>query len=324
MEIIRIALVVALAAGSGAAASAEELPSWKESASRAQIVSFVERVTKPGGPDFVAPPERIAVFDNDGTLWSEQPLYFQALFAIDRVKQQAARHPEWRTTQPFQAIVEGDHEAFARSGTHGLLEVVMATHAGMTTDEFARIVRTWVETARHPTKGRPYTELVFQPMLELLAYLRANGFRTYIVSGGGIEFMRVFAEEVYGIPPEQVIGSTITTEFALTEDGPVIRRLPEMDFIDDGGGKPVAINKFIGRRPIFAFGNSDGDQQMLQWTCSRPGPSLCGLVHHTDAEREWAYDRDSHVGRLDAALAQAGADGWTVVDMAQDWRQISP
>ncbi len=279
----------------------DPLPSWNEGAARTNIVEFVQAVTDETGPDFVPVPERIAVFDNDGTLWSEKPVYFLLIFAIDRVKELAADHPEWKTTQPFQAVLENDMEALAASGERGILELVMATHAGGTTDEF-----------------------VYQPMLELLGYLRANGFKTFIVSGGGIEFMRPWSEEVYGIPPEQVIGSRIKKVFEMREDGPVLVRLAELDFIDDKGTKPVGIHNMIGRRPIAAFGNSDGDLQMLQWTAAGHHRSLMGLVHHTDDEREWAYDRDSHVGRLDQALTEAGKNGWTVVDMKSDWDVIYP
>lgn len=300
------------------------LPSWNEGPAKSAIIDFVRRVTAEGTADFVPPAERIAVFDNDGTLWSEQPAYFQLLFAIDRVKQLAPQHPEWRTTQPFKAVLDGDMHALAESGIQELLELMMATHAGMTTSDFRDLVRTWITTARHPTTGRLYSEMVFQPMLEVLEYLRANGFKTFIVSGGGIEFMRVFAEEVYGIPPEQVIGSSIKTEFQMRSTGPVIERLPKIDFIDDGAGKPVAINKFIGRRPIAAFGNSDGDLQMLQWTAAGGDTRLLLLVHHTDAEREWAYDRKSHVGRLDKALDEASRHGWTIVDMKRDWLVVHP
>ena len=305
-----------------AAARAEPLPSWNESESRNQIVSFVGAVTDPGSPDFVPADARIAVFDNDGTLWSEQPVYFQLLFAIDRVKTLAPEHPEWRERQPFQAVLEGDLRALAESGERGLLELVMATHAGMTTDEFSTIVEDWIGTARHPTSNRLYTEMVYQPMLELLEYLRANGFKTYIVSGGGIEFMRPWVERVYGIPPEQVIGSSIKTRFELRDGEPVLVRLPEINFIDDKAGKPVGIHQHIGRRPIAAFGNSDGDLQMLQWTTAGEGRRLGVIIRHTDAEREWAYDRDSHIGRLDKALDEAAERGWVVVDMKDDWGRV--
>jgi len=302
----------------------DPLPSWNEGASKKAIIDFVERVTNESGSDFVPPADRIATFDNDGCLWSEKPVYFQLLFAIDRVKQLASQHPEWKTEQPFKAVLEGDKETLAKSGMEGLAKLIMATHAGMTTDEFAQTVRDWLRTARHPRFQRPYNELVYQPMLELLAYLRENGFKTYITSGGGVEFMRVFSEEVYGIPPEQVIGSSIKTKFELRDGQPVIVRLAEIDFIDDKEGKPVAINKFIGRRPIAAFGNSDGDLQMLQWTAAGDGPRFCLYVHHTDAVREWAYDRDSHIGKLDQGLDEAKKCGWTVVDMKRDWSAIYP
>ncbi len=328
MQSIRLALLCASAILIGptgcAARQHGALPSWTEGPAKAVIIDFVQRVTAEGTADFVPSAERIAVFDNDGTLWSEQPAYFQLLFAIDRVKQLASQHPEWRTTQPFKAVLDGDMHALAESGVQGLLELVMATHAGMTTDDFEGLVRKWIATARHPKTGRLYSEMVFQPMLELLAHLRGNGFKTFIVSGGGIEFLRVFAAEVYGVPPEQVIGSSIKTEFEMRSTGPVIERLPEIDFIDDKAGKPVAINKFIGRRPIAAFGNSDGDLQMLQWTAAGDGPRLMLLVHHTDAKREWAYDRKSHVGRLDKALDEANRRGWTVVDMKRDWAVVYP
>jgi hypothetical protein len=305
-----------------AAVQAEPLPSWRDSESRTQIISFVDAVTDPGSPDFVPAPERIAVFDNDGTLWSEQPFYFQLDFAIDRVRALADEHPDWATTQPFKAALEGDMEALVASGQQGLLELLMAGHAGMTTEAFAAIVRDWVASARHPRFDRRYTELVYQPMLELLEYLRANGFQTWIVSGGGIEFMRPWTLDVYGVPPEQVIGSSIKTRFELRDGEPVLVRLPEMNFIDDKEGKPVAINQHIGRRPIAAFGNSDGDLQMLQWTTAGEGRRLGAIIRHTDAEREWAYDRESHIGRLDKALDEAARHGWVVVDMKHDWGRV--
>ena len=302
--------------------AAEPLASWNDTAAREGIVSFVEAVTDPASPDFVPPPERIAVFDNDGTLWSEKPFYFQLFFVIDRVKALAPSHPEWRDTQPFKAALEGDLETLFSLGEHGLLELVMATHAGNTTEEFAAIVSDWLATARHPRFDRPFTDLVFQPMVELLVYLRANGFKTWIVSGGGIEFMRPWVYEVYGIPPEQVVGSSIKTRFEPREGGPVLVRLPEINFIDDKAGKPVGINQHIGRRPIAAFGNSDGDLQMLQWTTAGKGPRLGVIVHHTDDEREWAYDRESSVGRLDKALDLAASQGWILVDMKADWNRV--
>jgi phosphoglycolate phosphatase-like HAD superfamily hydrolase len=323
---LAILLVLSLPAlGPPRAAEQDPLPSWNEGPRKQAIVEFVTRVTRQGSDDFIAPEERIAAFDNDGTLWSEQPIYFQFQFALDRVRALAPRHPEWRTTQPFQAVLEGDREALAAAGEKGLAQLILATHTGMTTDEFAQSVSDWLATARHSRFDRPYTELVFQPMLELLAYLRANDFRTYIVSGGTTDFMRVFAERVYGIPPEQVVGTTLETKFELRPDGaPVLTLLPQVDLVDDGPGKPAGINTFIGRRPILAFGNSDGDHQMLQWTAAQAGPRLMGLVHHTDSLREWRYDRESHVGRLDKALDEATAKRWVIVDMQKDWRVIYP
>jgi phosphoserine phosphatase len=270
----------------------------------------------------VPPEDRIAVFDNDGTLWPEQPMYVQLAFALDRVKTLASRHPEWRTTEPFKYALAGDLQNLAAGGMQSLLQLVTATHAHMTTEEFARTVTDWLAAAKHPRFNRPYTEVVYQPMLELLKYLRANSFKTFIASGGGVEFMRTFAEKVYGVPPEQVIGSTIATKFEIRDGKPVLARLPLIDFIDDKAGKPVGINKFIGRRPIFAFGNSDGDLQMLQWTAGGDGPRFLGLVHHTDARREYAYDRESPIGRLDKALSEAKTRGWCVVDMQADWRRV--
>jgi phosphoglycolate phosphatase-like HAD superfamily hydrolase len=315
------ALCLMLATGVADAAG-NPLSAWNDGAARKAIVAFVAKVTKQNGPDYVPPAERIAVFDNDGTLWAEQPLYFQGLFALDRVKALAPQHPEWKEQQPFKAVLENDTKALAASGEKGMVEIVMATHAGMTATEFEAIVKDWLSTARHPKFQRPHTELAYQPMRELLAYLRSNGFKTYIVSGGGVEFMRPWVEQVYGIPPEQVVGSSIKTKFELRDGKPVLVRLPEVDFVDDRAGKPVGIHKFIGRRPIAAFGNSDGDLQMLQWTCAAPGARFCLIVHHTDAEREWAYDRQSIVGRLDRALDEARSSGWTVVDMRRDWRRI--
>lgn len=306
------------------AADSTVLPSWNDSESRQNIIAFVDKVTDQSGPDYVPPAERIAVFDNDGTLWSEKPVYFQLLFAIDRVKALASGHPEWNTKQPFKAVLEDDMDALANSGEKGLLELVMTSHAGNTTDEFSRIVTDWLASARHPTTGKRYTGMVYQPMLELLDYLRSKGFKTYIVSGGGIEFMRPWVEAVYGVPPEQVIGSSIRTTFELRDGEPVLTRLPEINFIDDKAGKPVGINQHIGRRPIAAFGNSDGDLQMLQWTAAGEGRRLMAIVRHTDEKREWAYDRDSHVGKLDKALDHATANGWTVIDMKKDWRAIYP
>jgi hypothetical protein len=305
-------------------AQSDPLPSWNDTAPKAAIVEFVEKVSKEGSPDFVPEPERIAVFDHDGTLWVEHPMYVQLAFALDRVKAEASNHLEWATTQPFQAVLEGDMKALAAAGEKGLVELIMATHAGMTTEEFQKIVTDWIATARDPRFKKPYTELVYQPMLELLAYLRANGFKTFIVSGGGIEFMRPWTEKIYGIPPEQVIGSSIKTQFEMRDGIPTLFRLPQVNFIDDKAGKPVGINEHIGRRPIAAFGNSDGDLEMLQWTTLAEGLQFGLIVHHTDAEREYAYDRKSDFGHLDKALDAAEINNWTVVDMKNDWKQIFP
>lgn len=305
-------------------AVADPLSSWNDGPAKRSIIEFVAKVSAPESPDYVPPPERIAVFDNDGTLWAEQPLYFQLLFAFDRVRALASDHPEWKDTQPFKAVLEGDLDTALSGGDQALLEIILATHAGMTTAEFSAIASDWLKTAKHPVSGRLFTEMVYQPMLDLLEYLRANGFKTYITSGGGIELLRVFAEDVYGIPPEQVIGSSLKVQYEYRDGNPALVRLPEIDFVDDKAGKPVAINHHIGRRPIAAFGNSDGDLQMLQWTCAGDGARLCVYVHHTDAEREWAYDRDSHIGKLDVGLDQALQDGWTVVDMASDWKYVFP
>jgi phosphoserine phosphatase len=298
------------------------LPSWNDGNAKQSIVEFVKRVTTKGAKDFVQPAERIAVFDNDGTLWAEQPIYFQLAFALDRVKALAPRHPEWQDKEPFASLIKGDVKGALAGGEKALVEIVMATHAGTTTEEFEKIVRDWLTTAKHPKTGRPYNEMIYQPMVELLRYLRANGFKTYIVSGGGVEFMRPWVEKAYGIPPEQVVGSTIKTKFEMRDGKPAILRLAEIDFVDDKAGKPVAINKFIGRRPIFAFGNSDGDHEMLLWTAAGRGARFMGIVHHTDAEREWSYDRTSSIGKLDKALDDAKAGGWTVMDMKKDWKRI--
>jgi phosphoserine phosphatase len=302
----------------------DPLSSWNEGPSKESILRFVEAVTADGGAELVPPLDRIAVFDNDGTLWSEKPYYFQLAFALDRIKALAPQHPEWQEQQPFKAVLEDDLEGFLAGGMKAILDVLVVTHGGNTTDEFEQVVSDWIDSARHPRTGRLYTEMVYQPMLELLDYLRANDFQTYIVSGGGIEFMRAWVEDVYDIPPEQVIGSSIETKFEMREDGPVLVRIPKVDFVDDNEGKPVGIHKFIGRRPILAFGNADGDHQMLQWTAAGAGARFMGLVHHTDAEREWAYDRDSLVGRLDKALDDAQEKGWTVVDMKREWQVIYP
>ncbi len=304
--------------------AADPLPSWNAGTAKQSIEQFVAKATRQTSPDFVPVAERIAVFDNDGTLWAEQPIYFQFLFALDRVKALAPQHPEWKDNEPFASLLKGDVKGALAGGERSMLEIVMATHAGMTAEEFEQIVKDWVATAKHPVTKRPYTEMVYRPMLELLVYLRANGFKTYIVSGGGIEFMRPWTEKVYGIPPEQVIGSSIRTKFELREGKPAIVRLPEIDFINDKAGKPSGIYKFIGRRPIAAFGNSDGDLQMLQWTTAGDGLRFGLIVHHTDAKREWAYDRKSAIGKLDKALDVAKKHDWTVVDMEKDWRVVYP
>jgi hypothetical protein len=300
----------------------DPLPSWNDGAAKRAVLGFVQRVTTAGGRDFVPVPERIAVFDNDGTLWAEQPFYVQGMFAFDRVKALAPQHPEWTDKEPFASLLKGDVKGALAGGEPAIAEIVTATHAGMTTEEFESIVREWIATATHPSTRRLYTDMVYQPMLELLAYLRANGFKTFIVSAGGVEFMRSFSERVYGVPPDQVIGSTIKTRFELRGSRPVLVRLPEVHSVNDGAGKPIGINEQIGRRPIAAFGNSDGDLQMLQWTTGTEAARLGLIVRHTDADREWAYDRQSSVGRLDQALDQATSGGWTVVDMKQDWKQV--
>ena len=319
-----LAVILALTGGQIVDAQTDPLPSWNDGPAKQSIVKFVQAVTESGGAQYVAPEQRIATFDNDGTLWSEQPIYFQFAFALDRVRALAPKHPEWKAKQPFKGILERDIKAVMATGVKGLSEVLAASHSGMTTDEFAQIVKEWLAQAKHPRFQRPYTDLVYQPMLELLAYLRANGFKTFIVSGGGVEFMRVFAEQVYGIPPEQVVGSTGETRFELRSGKPVLVKLAKVNHVDDKAGKPVGINRFIGRRPILAFGNSDGDQQMLEWTAAGEGARFMGIVRHTDGEREWAYDRQSSIGRLDKALDEAQAKGWTVVDMKQDWKVIYP
>jgi phosphoserine phosphatase len=287
-------------------------------------VDFVARVCRVGSPDFVAPPERVAVFDNDGTLWSEQPFYFQGLFLFERLRALAPQHPEWETTQPFRAALTRDWQTLEGFGNKGILDLATAVLAGTTTDEYERVVHDWLASARHPTSRRLYTEMVFQPMLELLEFLRANGFKTFIVSGGGIEFVRTFSERVYGIPPEQVVGSSIVTRYEIRDGEPVLVRIPELHFIDDREGKPVGIRQHIGRRPIAAFGNSDGDFQMLEWVTAGAGPRLGVLLHHDDADREFAYDSPSVVGCLDRGLAEAPARGWTVVSMKRDWHRVFP
>ncbi len=304
------------------ARNSDPLPSWNDGPAKKSIIAFVEKITKEGSPDFVPVPERTATFDNDGTLWCEKPMPVQLFFVIDRVKSLAPQHPEWKDKEPFASILKGDPKGLMAGGERGLVEALMSTHAGNTTDEFEKIVKDWIATAKHPKTGKLYTEMVYKPMLEVLAYLRANGFKTYIVSGGGIEFMRPWTERVYGIPPEQVVGSSVKTKFEMRDGTPVLVRLPEVNFNDDKGGKPVGIHEHIGRRPVMAFGNSDGDLQMLQWTAAGAGPRFCLYVHHDDAEREYAYDRTDHLAKLDKGWDEAKAKGWTVASMKSDWNRV--
>ena len=323
VTLMLIVLIAMIVGSVQALAQTDPLPSWNDTAPKKAIVAFVEKVTKGGSPSFVKPEERMATFDNDGTLWCEQPMYFQLFFALDRVKTLAPQHPEWKTKEPFASLLKGDVKGALAGGEHAILEIIVATHAGMTTAEFEKIVADWIATAKHPKFKRPYTECIYQPMVELLAYLRANGFKTFIVSGGGIEFMRPWTEKVYGVPPEQVVGSSIKTKYEMRDGKPVLMRLPEMNFIDDKAGKPVGINSHIGRRPIAAFGNSDGDQQMLEWTQAGSGARLMMLVHHDDATREFAYGAESKIGTFsDALMAEAKKDGWTVISMKDDWKKI--
>ena len=324
MKSIRAAalLLALLVAGSKISIAQDPLPSWNDGAAKKSITAFVENVTKEGSPDFVPVPERIATFDNDGTLWCEKPLPVQLFFTLDRVKALAPQHPQWKDQEPFASLLKGNVKGALAGGERALLEMVAATHAGMTTVGFDEIVKDWIANAKHPKYQQPFTACVYQPMLELLAYLRANGFKTFIVSGGGIEFMRPWTEKVYGIPPEQVVGSSIKTKFELRDGKPVLVRLPELNFNDDKDGKPIGINQHIGRRPIAAFGNSDGDLQMLQYTGGGSGPRFCLYVHHNDAEREYAYDRKDALARLDKGLDEAAAKGWTVVSMKDDWKRV--
>ena len=321
-------LVLALAClllTNGATAAAEDpLPSWRGTPIKEAIVSFVLRTTSPDSPDFVAEADRVAVFDNDGTLWAEQPLYFQLFFAFDRIRSMAPDHPDMQTTEPFASILKNDIEGALSGGTEALFDIVAKSHADMSVTAFQALVSDWLATARHPTTGRPFTKMVYQPMLEMLAYLRTHGYKTYIVSGGGIEFMRPWVESVYGIPPQQVVGSSIKTQYVVLDGVPQLLRLPEVAFVDDKDGKPVGINKHIGRRPVIAFGNSDGDFQMLEYTTAGDGARLGVLIHHTDAAREWKYDRESHIGRLNRGLDEAEARAWLVVDMKRDWGRVFP
>jgi hypothetical protein len=304
------------------AAIADPLPAWREGPTKAALIRFVEQTTREGSPDFVPLADRIAVFDNDGTLWCEQPIYFQGYYAFERVRELAPQHPEWATTEPFASVLKGDYAAVLKSGEQGIFNLLATTHAGLTIEEFTASVRTWIATARHPTTGRLLTEMAYQPMLEALAYLRAHGYRTYIVSGGGIEFIRAWAETVYGIPPEQVIGSIGGLQFELREGKGVLLKTPKVEFVNDHDGKAVGIQRHIGRRPIIAFGNADGDLEMLQLTTTGSGARLGLVIHHTDAEREWAYDRTSSIGRLNKVLDEAALRGWTVVSMKDDWQTI--
>jgi hypothetical protein len=332
MKWFAVAIATLLTIGCGSAptpdvarASIDPLPSWNDGATKRAIVSFVTTVTTEGSPDFVPVPERIATFDNDGTLWAEQPMYFQLAFVIDRVRAMAPEHPELKSTEPYKSVLAGDMKGLSASGEKGILQLVAATHSGMSIDAFADIVRSWMETARHPVSNRPYIEMIYQPMLEVLTYLRSNGFKTFIVSGGGTEFMRPWVEKVYGIPPEQVVGSRGKIKYDVRDGVPMLLKLPDLDLIDDGPGKPVGIAQIIGRRPIAAFGNSDGDFQMLEYTTAgRSGKRLAVIVHHTDGDREWAYDRASHVGKLDRGLDEAGRRGWLLADMRSDWKVIYP
>ena len=318
----RYLIGIAAAFLAATAFAADPLPSWNDTAPKEAIIQFVQTVTNKESPDFVPREKRIATFDNDGTLWAEQPMYFQLFFLADRVKALAPQHPEWKTKEPFASLLKGDMKGALGGGENGLVELLAATHAGMTTNEFEKSVTDWIATAKHPKTGKPFTAMAYQPMLELLAYLRGHGFKTYIVSGGGIEFMRPWAEKVYGIPPEQVVGSSGGLQYELRDGKPVIVKLPTVVLNDDKENKPVGIQRHIGRRPITAFGNSDGDLQMLQWTCLADGTRFCLYVHHTDADREWAYDRDSRVGKLDKGLDEAKARGWTVVSMKDDWKKV--
>lgn len=302
----------------------DPLPSWNKGAVKTSIIAYVKDVTNPNSKNFINKADRIATFDNDGTLWSEQPAYFQLFFAIDRIKTLASEHPEWKTQQPFKAVLENNMAELTKQGVRGLLQLVMATHAGNTAEEFEADVKQWIKTAKHPTKHVTYDKLVFQPMLELLQYLRANGFKTYIVSGGGTDFMRAFVSPIYGIPSEQIIGSRLKTELAYNNGIPVIKRMSEIEFVDDKEGKPLNIQKIIGKKPVFSCGNSDGDLQMMQYAASSQHKSFMLYLHHTDSVREWAYDRESHIGRFDKGLDEAREKGWTVIDMKKDWKVVFP
>ena len=319
-----LAILIVTIAATGFSKPPDPLPSWNDGPNKQAIIDFVTAATTADHPGFIAERMRIATFDNDGTLWSEQPLYFQAIYIFDRVRELAPENPEWQSKEPFASAIKGDYKAALAGGEHALLEMVKATHAGDTADKFADSVAGWLARARHPDSDRPYTEMVFQPMLELLDYLRANQFKVFIVSGGGIDFLRVFAEEVYKIPPEQVIGSSLTASYEIRNGTPVIVKQPEIDFINDKAGKPVGIHRYIGRRPVIAVGNSDGDFEMLEWTTAGAGPRLGIIVHHDDDQREWAYDRDSHIGRLVRGLDEGPRRGWKIISMKNDWKRIFP
>jgi len=309
---------------SSAAVAQDPLPSWNDGATKTAIVEFVSAVSDEGGADFVAPADRIATFDNDGTLWAEQPMYVQLAFALDEVKAMAPDHPEWKDKEPFKSVLADDMKGVAASGKKGVEEIIAATHAGMSTADFAKTASDWIKTAKNAKTGKLNTAMIYQPMLELIDYLKANDFDVFIVSGGGIEFMRPWTEQTYGIPPENVVGSSIKLKYEVTDNGPILLREAEIDFVDDGPGKPVGIQTHIGKRPIAAFGNSDGDYQMLEWTTKGPGRTLGMIVHHDDAEREFAYDRDSHFGKLDKAMDAASSEGWVLISMKDDWKQIFP
>ena len=303
---------------------AKPLASWNETVIKKTIIDFVSKTTTPGSPDFIPVSDRIACFDNDGTLWAEQPVYFQLMFAVDRIKALAPGYPEWKTKQPYQALLNNDLQTALAGGEGAIVEIVMATHAGLTTDEFDLLVRNWINSATHPITGKRYVDMVYQPMIELLEYLRENEYKTFIVSGGGVDFMRVWAEEVYGIPPDQIVGSSVKVKFEMKEGTPALVKLPEINFIDDKEGKPVGIHQHIGKRPVFTAGNSDGDYAMLQYTTSGKGPRLGMIVHHTDSICEWAYDRKSPVGRLERGLDEASKNNWLIVDMKENWNRIYP
>ncbi|WP_226667561.1 HAD family hydrolase [Microbulbifer aggregans] len=321
---LAVSLLFICLAATSLAQAADPLPSWNDGPTKDAITGFVEKVTKKGSADFVPENQRIAAFDNDGTLWSEQPLYFQFIYGRDQVRKMAPKHPEWKTEEPFASILKGDTKKVLASGEAGLMKVIAATHANMTAEEFRANAADWLKTARHPKTKRPYTEMIYQPMLELLDYLRANGFKTFIVSGGGADFIRVFAEQAYGIPPDQVVGTSLRAKYEVRDGKPVIVKQPEINLVDDKEGKPVGIHQYIGQRPIFVAGNSDGDYQMLEWATAGDGPRFGIILHHTDGKREWAYDRDSHIGQLNKGLDDAGKKGWTVIDMQKDWKTVFP